>query len=70
MRVSLCLVATPPKITHHNVAQTFVCFQVALVAAVKTAMRNRVQTAIVKRKSKVTSCAMLFSLECVWCKPQ
>ena len=70
MRVSLCLVATPPKTTHHNVAQTFVCSQVALVEAVKKGNRNRVQSAIVKRNSKVTSCAMLFSLECVWCKPQ
>jgi hypothetical protein len=64
------LVATPPKITQHNVAQTFVCFQVALVEAVKKGKRNRVETAIVKRKSKVTSCAMLFSPECVWWKPQ
>ena len=70
MRVSLCLVATPPKITQHNVAQTFVCFQVALVEAVKKGKRNRVETAIVKRKSKVTSCAMLFSPECLWCKSQ
>jgi hypothetical protein len=47
MRVSLCLVATPPKITQHNVAQTFVCFQVALVEATKKGNRNRVQSAIV-----------------------
>jgi hypothetical protein len=70
MRVLLCVVATSPKTTQHNVAQTFACFQVALVEATKTANQNRVQTAIVKRKSKVTSCAMLFSPECVWCKPQ
>jgi hypothetical protein len=68
--VLLCVVATPPKLTLHNVAQTFVCFQVALVEAVKKGKRNRVETAIVKRKSKVTSCAMLFSPECVWWKPQ
>jgi len=68
--VLLCVVATPPKLSLHNVAQTFVCFQVALVEAVKKGKRNRVETAIVKRKSKVTSCAMLFSPECLWCKPQ
>jgi hypothetical protein len=70
MRVLLCLVPTPPKITLHTVAQTFVCFQVALVEAIKKENRNRVETAIVKRKSKVASCAMLFSPECLWCKPQ
>jgi hypothetical protein len=70
MRVLLCVVATSTKTTQHNVAQTFVCFQVALVEAIKEGKRNRVQSAIVKRKSKVTSCAMLFSPECVWCKPQ
>jgi hypothetical protein len=70
MRVLLCVVATSTKTTQHNVAQTFVCFQVALVEAIKEGKRNRVQSAIVKRKSKVTSCAMLFSPECVWWKPQ
>ena len=70
VRVSLCVVATSTKTTQHNVAQTFVCFQVALVEAIKTGNRNRVRTAIVKRKSKVTSCAMLFSPQCVWCKSQ
>ena len=70
MRVLLCVVATSAKLTRHTVAQTFVCCQVALVAAVKTANRNRVQTAIAKLKSKVTSCAMLFSPECVWCITQ
>ena len=54
------LETTPRKFTLHTVAQTFVCFQVALVEAVKKGKRNRVETAIVKRKSKVTSCAMLF----------
>ena len=70
MRVPLCVVATSVKLTLHNVAQTFLRFQVALVEAAKTANRNRVETAIVKRKSKVTSCAMLFSPACLWCKPQ
>ena len=70
MRVPLCVVATSVKLTLHNVAQTFLRFQVALVEAAKTANRNRVETAIVKRKSKVTRCAMLFSPACLWCKPQ
>ena len=70
MRVPLCVVATSVKLTLHTVAQTFVCFQVALVEAIKKENRNRVETAIVKRKSKVTSCAMLFSPECLWCKPR
>ena len=70
MRVMLCVVATSVKLTLHTVAQTFLRFQVALVEATKTANRKRVQTAIVKLKSKVASCAMLFSPECVWCKPR
>ena len=65
MRVLLCVVATSVKLTLHTVAQTFLRFQVALVEATKTANRKRVQTAIVKLKSKVTSCAMLFSPACV-----
>jgi len=70
MRVLMCVVATSAKLTHHTVAQTLLRFQVALVEAVKKRNRNRVQTAIAKLKSKVTSCAMLFSPECVWCKSQ
>ena len=70
MCVLLCVVATSAKLIHHTVAQTFVCCQLALVAAVQTANCNRVQTAIAKLKSKVTSCAMLFSPECVWCITQ
>jgi len=68
MRVLLFVLATSVKFTLHTVGQTFLRFQVALVEATKTANRNRVQTAIVKLKSKVASCAMLFSPACVWCK--
>jgi len=70
MRALLCVVATSAKLTHHTVAQTFLRFQVALAEAAKLRNLNRVQTAHVKLESKVTSCAMLFSPECVWCKPQ
>ena len=64
------LVATSAKLTQHTVAQTFLRFQVALVQAAEIANCNRVEKAIVTLKSKVTSCAMLSSPECVSCKPR
>ena len=70
MRVLLCVVATSAKLTQHTVAQTFLRFQVALDQAAEIANCNRVEKAIVTLKSKVTSCAMLSSPECVSCKPQ
>ena len=70
MRVLLCVVATSVKLTLHTVAQTFLRFQVALVETTKTANRNRLQTAMVKLKGKVASCALLCSPACVWCKPR
>ena len=69
----MCVVVLGGDATKDHTAQrgqTFVCFQAALVEAAKKGNHNRVQSAFVKRKSKVTSCAMLFSPECVWYKQQ
>ena len=69
-RVLLYAATTSTKPTPHTVARPPFRLQVAIVGAAGTANCDRVKNATVKLKSKVTSCAMLFSPECVWCKSQ